>query len=546
MRMTQALRLPLFHHSRLLVALFFITLFFTGLLTGVDYGLACDEPWEQDILRENMKEYAIRLWGSDSEAALYYDGLGIQRISQSAERDHGQCAYYLAAPLLVLQHSAPHLLLILWHAYTWLWFMAGCWAVYAFCREMGFARPVSCFSTLLLFLSPRFFAEGHYNNKDMVLLSLVLLTLWLGLRLMKQPGLLRGLLFSFAGAMAANTKIAGATAWGLVSLAILVSLTARRAWSLKMVCTASSTLLSFLAFYSLLTPALWQNPGEYLSYVLLNASGFSRWPGVVLFKGAIYQHRKNPLPRSYLPTMILLTLPLYTMPLAAAGQIKALLFFVKGKTASLKQGSALMQAVLTLLWLLPLGYAMLARPLVYNGWRHFYFIYAPLVLLAGLGLDTLAKLTLHRPWLKRAACLLLCLCFTITALGMALNHPYQYGYYNILTPGDASTQMELDYWVVSTVNAMKQLAAAPRDDRLALVLGAREPMSLFGIEHGHRVLSPALQATLSVTQDENAPYLFSNTTYARIYGTPAPEGYHVLFTLHAYGNILATIYEKDP
>jgi hypothetical protein len=71
-------------------------------------------------------------------------------------------------------------------------------------------------------------------------------------------------------------------------------------------------------------------------------------------------------------------------------------------------------------------------------------------------------------------------------------------------------------------------------------------MSLFGIEHGHQALSPALQATLSVTQEVNAPYLFSNTTYAKIYGTPAPQGYHVLLTIFSYGNTLATVYERDP
>lgn len=115
----------------------------------------------------------------------------------------------------------------LWHAYTWLWFMLGVWAIYGFCRETGLSRPVSCAGALLLYLCPRFFAEGHYNNKDMVLLSLVLCTLWLGVRLLASPGFLRGLLFSLAGAMAANTKIAGAFAWGVMGLCAVVMLTAR-------------------------------------------------------------------------------------------------------------------------------------------------------------------------------------------------------------------------------------------------------------------------------------------------------------------------------
>ena len=58
--------------------------------------------------------------------------------------------------------------------------MLGVAAVYGFCREAKLSRPVSCGGMLLLYLCPRFFAEGHYNSKDMVLLTLFLCTLWLG------------------------------------------------------------------------------------------------------------------------------------------------------------------------------------------------------------------------------------------------------------------------------------------------------------------------------------------------------------------------------
>ena len=38
-----------------------------------------------------------------------------------------------------------------------------------------------------------------------------------------------------------------------------------------------------------------------------------------------------------------------------------------------------------LLWLLPLAFAVLTRTRVYNGWRHFYFLYGPMLALAVLG-----------------------------------------------------------------------------------------------------------------------------------------------------------------
>lgn len=197
-------------HASLVTVLFFVLLTLAGLLTSADYGLPCDEPAEQDILRENLYEYATRLLGPQSEAARYYQANGVQLISQSIERDHGESAYYLAAPILQLQADAPDTMTVLWHAYTWLWFMAGVIALYRLMRQLGLNRFLACATALFLYLSPRFFAEGHYNNKDVVLLSLTLCTLASGLRFQKKPSFPAALLFSLFGALAANTKIIGA------------------------------------------------------------------------------------------------------------------------------------------------------------------------------------------------------------------------------------------------------------------------------------------------------------------------------------------------
>ena len=135
---------------------FFAVLALVGLSAGADYGLPCDEPTEQIILQENMLEYALRLFGEDSAPAQWYLSRGITPISQSIERDHGQCAYYPAAALLPLQEEAPDRVMVLWHAYTWLWFMLGVAAVYrllprgqtqppGFLRRHATSLPVSAF-----------------------------------------------------------------------------------------------------------------------------------------------------------------------------------------------------------------------------------------------------------------------------------------------------------------------------------------------------------------------------------------------------------------
>lgn len=535
--------------AKAMVAVFFALLTIVGLLVTDDYGQPCDEPLEQVILQSNLYEYALRLWGPECDAARWYASRGITPISQSPERDHGECAYYAFAPLYARLQSEPDRLMLAWHAYTWLWFMVGCFALYGFCRETGLGRMNSCLGVLLLYLCPRFFAEGHYNNKDMVLLSLVLCTLWLGTRFLKKPGFLRGALFSLAGAMAANTKIVGAFPWAVMGLCAIAMVSARRRWSGFMAAVAVWSITVFVALYGLLTPMYWSNVGENVSYLLQSSSKFSRWTGVVLFQDQIVDQARQCLPRRYLVWMMLTTLPLYVIPLAAAGQAGALVRVFRQKAQALCDPISLSLMAAGLCWFVPLLAAVLIRPTVYNGWRHFYFVYAGVAVLGAHGISVCFRLA------KRyggdcsmqyvfMAGLFLFLGWTASAI--VQNHPYQYAYYNRLGHAEAETKMELDYWDVSTRNAMEQLLACPeRNSDLPLILGTLDDMSWWGVRHGYAVMKPHEKAQLSVVQDADAPYLFSNTTYARIYGTEPPEGYHELFRLESYGLTICTVYEKD-
>lgn len=534
--------------KRAAVSLFFLALLMAGLLTCADYGLPCDEPAEQLILQENMHEYAIRLFGEESSAARWYASRGVNRISLSLEKDHGQSGYYPFMPVLEKLLDQPDVLTVWWHAYTWLWFMAGVIAIYGFCRETGLTRPVSCMGSLLLYLCPRFFAEGHYNNKDMVLLSLVLLTLWMGVRFLKKPGFRRGALFSLFGAMAANTKVVGVFPWGVIGLCAIVMVSARREWNRRMAGVAVSTVALFAAIYVALTPSAWADPLGYLEYLLVNASGFTRWTGVVVFRGMVFDHAVNPLPRYYLIWMMIVTLPVYVVPLAACGQLEALSRVCKQKTKALSDPESLALTAVSLCWFVPLFSAALMRPLVYNGWRHFYFTYAGVALLAAHGIGAGMRFLRNRCsdcGMHRVFAAGLCLCFVWMAWGIAANHPNQYAYYNRLGRSNSEVDMELDYWDVSTVGAMEALLTHERDESLPLVLGARDDMSWFGVDKGYVVLAPEAKEALAIEENPDAPYLFYNTTYARIYGVDAPEGYHELFNIRSYGQRLCTIYEKD-
>ena len=453
--------------------------------------------------------------------------------------DHGQAAYYPAAPLLGLRESDPELFLTLWQGYTWLWFMAAVLAAYGLGRALGLTRTMACAAALLFYLSPRFFAEGHYNNKDIVLMALSLCTITAGARFLQKPGLWRGLWFAAAGALAANTRIIGLFVFGVMGVVILVSLAARRALSRRVCLNVTAGAAGFLILFTFITPAFLANPVGYVSHVAHNAAAFSRWTGLVIFKGFAYDPSAGlPLPHSYLPTMIALTVPVWVLALAAIGGAYAVFLLFKNDARR-----PVLAALLVLLFA-PLAYAVVAQPLMYNGWRHFYFLYGPIVAFAALGLQLLYNQLVKSRWGKAAGAAALALLFVYQGVGIVLNHPYQYAYYNELA-GDVQNNFELDYWEVSTRNALQILAETQERNReLPLTLAGADPLSLFSLNQSVTMLPAVLRAEMTVTEEPDASYLFQNSTYAAIYQTVPGDEYRELFTIQSYGNTLCTVYER--
>ncbi len=526
--------------QKVFIAVFFLILTIVGLWMGTDYGMPWDESSEQRILAQNLHEYAYQILGSDSSFIQNALAKGATLISNSVERDHGVAPYYPLAPIFFLDDT--HLVMQIWHAYTWLLFMLGVIALYFLARELGANRRIASTASMLLYLAPRFFAEGHYNNKDVVLLALVLCCFAFAARLMRKRGYIAAILFSVAGAFAANVKIIGIFAWGLAGLAILWKWLSERKLSGRDIRIMLTAIASFLACYFLITPAMWNNPIAFFQYLISNMSHFSRWDGAILFEGRLYRPALGEsLPWYYLPKMMLLTLPVPYLIFIVLGQVYAVKQIIKDK-----QTRPLLVA-LSLFWILPLGYAMFSNPLVYNGWRHFYFVYAGLSALGALGLIWLWRLVRDKQLIRIVSVAAVTAVFLTQAVVILSGHPYQYVYYNVLA-GQVEGNYELDYWVLSTYDALDELVnSTARNQDLPLMIAKPEtPPFLYPVTDNLDALPQDERNALEYTEEvDGAPYLIYNSTYATIAGLDEPEGYHKLISIQGYGHELVSIYEID-
>jgi hypothetical protein len=166
------------------------------------------------------------------------------------------------------------------------------------------------------------------------------------------------------------------------------------------------------------------------------------------------------LPARYLPELLLLTMPeILLLGLLAAGLRAGRAVLAPGGAARLGSPAGTSWIAIATAACLPVLYGVLARPVVYNGLRHFLFVLPPLALLAAAGLEPL--LARRRPLPRAAGAALIVVGLLAPVARMVELHPAQYAYFNEVAGGTrgALGRFDLDYWGVTLRAATVELAA---------------------------------------------------------------------------------------
>ena len=200
--------------------------------------------------------------------------------------------------------------------------------------------------------------------------------------------------------------------------------------------------------WSIIEPA---NPFRALTYF----SHFFEKPWKELFDGAIVS--VPDMPWSYLPTLFALQLPEVMLALLGAGVVGTFVSLTRDNVEA-KRKTVL--SMLTLAAMLPLLIAMVKRPALYNGIRHFIFVIPPMAVLGGVAFATVFDWLRERGWKVQAAFVAV----FIFGLGLPFNemirlHPYQYTHFNQIagTVREADSRYMLDYWGLALKQASEGL-----------------------------------------------------------------------------------------
>ena len=241
------------------------------------------------------------------------------------------------------------------------------------------------------------------------------------------------------------------------------------------------------------------------------------------------------MPRSYVPTLLALTLPELMLALGICGILGGIVAVGRKNYGTAGRRTALVAVVLAAT--LPVLVTIVARPCIYNGIRHLVFVLPPIAALGGLAAAWIARrLEPYGVTAVAAGSLAFMAGIASPIVDMVRLHPYEYTDYNHIAGGVSGAQKNfmLDYWGLSLTQASRRLLSFIAEHRqtpaggkwTVAVCGPHPPVTValgpqFSTTWDPKGADFAMQLGVFYCGKLDAPELFAivrdGVVYARVY-----------------------------
>ena len=535
-----ALRVSAFiqRRERVVVVFFFLTLLGIGLVTFGDYGISFDEP----VSRTNGA-ISLRYVAEKFDIAWLKNDPVLQAITiplhSYQDRDYG-VAFDLPAMfierLFSLNDSREQYLLR--HLLTFLTFFIGIIGLYKAAMLRFMHSGYALLACALLVTSPRIYGEAFYNNKDIVFMSLCVISTYTLIRLQVMPSLPNAIFHGVACALAINIRIAGVIFPSLTLLALIL-LVCFRFISAKKFCLliVAYTGVTALCTYGL-WPWLWESPIRHFLLALKNMSQF-RWEHFNLYNGEYIYAKK--LPWHYILTWIAITVPIlfsFSFVIGVAGVLKR---FLKHPIQNLSNGQQLQDVFILAIASGPVVASIVLNSTLYDGWRQLYFVYPAFLLLSVCGAHSIISQKLFGAKVAQWVVIAFAVQITFNMTWMIRNHPYQFLYFNELFSTSDKYKYEYDYWGVTNLKGIQFILSNDSSERITI-----KPLGATAIEQSISIINSADRKRLLFDPMNGSPdYILTN--YRGFDGsrlTRPSDTYVVFYELVVGGRPALTIYRN--
>lgn len=420
-----------------------------------NYGFTIDERAERNSTLVNYQFILKKLFGKEVRVID-------QELESFKDRYYGVA---LQLPTAFLEHLTHfqmplHDAFTMRHLYSACLCLAGWACFYFFCQKVFRNDWLALLGFLMVALYPRFFGEMFTNIKDLVFAAICCAELWCIALCLEHEGKWRyEWLAAFVGALCVNTRVLGLMLplllFGYRVLRDCALAPVRGRKFVKNLARYAAHLALMFGFYMLITPIAWVDPLGFFPKVLGTFSNYTAWGGEVLFLGKLYP--ASGLPWWYIPAWIGLTAPLWMLALALVSLLAEGGVLRKKKMRCWLLSHHRYFALCLVVILAPVAAMAVRDTTLYHSWRHMYFLFPPLAVLALFGAERLWQ-QLCKAWMRAACAALVCVLLLGQGLWIAREHPLEKVYFNAL--GQRQERwMDRDYWCESVYDQYRYIEA---------------------------------------------------------------------------------------
>lgn len=519
---------------RAVVFAYFLVLLVLGLAVFPDYGVPWDEPRQRVIGGVTVRYVLQQIAPSRPLPASLPDS----PLATFADRDYGVAFEAPAVAMeLLLGLTDSRDVYLMRHLLTYLVFLGGVFAVYRMAtRRFDDWRPGLCAATMLV-LSPRFFAEGFYNSKDVVFMACFAMATDTMLAFLTRPGVGTASLHALATAVAIDVRVAAIVLVPMTFGFGLVEAIKRRRPLGRQAALAVLFVGLGAALVVLLFPWLWEDPIDRFASAVRNMSSFQRFSDRVRYMGA--RSMPDDLPWHYVPVWVAISTPLPYVVLGLAGATATVAAFVRRHVRLWADEGEMQDLVFLGLACAPPLLVMVTQAVVYDGWRHLYFIYPSVLLLAMRGLLIVWRMVQPVPFARYALVTAAAVHVVATAAWMVRAHPMQNVYFNVLAGSEWRRTYELDYWGLANRAALEYVLAHDRSPMFTL-----RAESFTDLGSALKLLRPSERARVRVVDREQpAKYVLNNYRSVDVDAADQSSTRRLFYRLIVDGEIILSVYE---
>jgi len=520
--------------------IFFVFIFTVGLATYKDYGISWDE-------RVERLDGAVALRYIEGRSEIRFPGLDLmlekQEYPASLELHSYKDRYYpvgfnlpVEAMIQKLGIESEQKAYYFRHLITFSICIVGLWAIFLLAKRRFSDWRMGLLASVMYALTPRLYGEWFYNSKDMVLLSFFAIAMYWAISYLQKPNYRNAVLFGIATGLALNIRLMAIILPMLVSSMLIIQVMRHQVKISTALFTFMLSNLVIALIVATLWPLLWESPGRHL----VDALGFMakyQFKQDILYFGQIISSTN--LPWHYLPVWIVITTPIAYLVLWFIGFIVTLKGLFKSKWRLWINNQQMEDIFFLALFLAPLLGFIVLRPVIYDGWRHFYFIYPAFLLISVRGLKTLLDLLHLVPIAKKLTVYLFTFSLLGTGMWMIWAHPLQNVYFNTLVGSNWKSKFDLDYWGLSNRQALQLILEKDSRNNISVTDGAFNFLSL-----SLSILKDEDAKRLSFIKDQaKADYLISNYRLNSTDFAAMPSNWQLEKNIYAGSEIVSSIYK---